>query len=303
VPDTRTDPRVAANADPLALSVIVPMYKEAARIADTLRDLVDTLDHGAGVLTGQQSAEIILVDDGSPDATIRVVTPFLTEARRGHLARVALVRHPVNRGKGAAVRTGLAAARGAWRLMMDADNAAKVDQLARLWPHATPAATPIPAMVCGSRNTPDARVRARPFRKVSGILFRLALSALRLNLLRDTQCGFKLYRKDAADLIVAQGREDRFAFDLEHLLLAKRLGRLAEVGIAWEHKDGGTVSPVRDGLKMLREAARIRLRFLKEKISPIQPTSQIEPKPAVPVAESTVALPARDETLPATLPR
>jgi dolichyl-phosphate beta-glucosyltransferase len=297
VPETRIDPAKPNLAGPLTLSVIVPMYKEAARIAETIRDLIDTLDHGAGVLTGQQSAEIILVDDGSPDGTVRVVTPFLTEARRGHLARVALVRHPANRGKGAAVRTGLAAARGEWRLMMDADNAAKVDQVARLWPHATRSS----AMVCGSRNTADARVRARAFRKLSGTLFRLALSGLGLNLLRDTQCGFKLYRRDAAELIVATGREDRFAFDLEHLLLAKRLGRLVEVGIAWEHKDGGTVNPVRDGLKMLHEAARIRLRFLRDRVRAVQPSSQIEPKPAV--TESTVAMPTRDEPLSATLPR
>jgi hypothetical protein len=85
---------------------------------------------------------------------------------------------------------------------------------------------------------------------------------LGLNLLRDTQCGFKLYRADVARAIVKLGREDRFAFDLEHLLIASRLGPIAEVGIAWEHKDGGTVSPVRDGLKMLREAARIRWRFM-----------------------------------------
>jgi dolichyl-phosphate beta-glucosyltransferase len=296
VEETRIDAAKPNLAGTLALSVIVPMYREAARIGETLRDLIDTLDHGAGVLTGQQSTEIILVDDGSPDGTVRVVTPFLTEARRGHLARVALVRHPTNRGKGAAVRTGLTAARGEWRLMMDADNAAKVDQVARLWPHARADVS----MVCGSRNTDDARVRARAFRKLSGALFRLALSGLGLNLLRDTQCGFKLYRANAAELIVALGREDRFAFDLEHLLLAKELGRLVEVGIAWEHKDGGTVNPVRDGLKMLREAARIRMRFLRDRVRS-RPASQIEPKP--PVQDPTIAVPTRNDPLSATLPR
>jgi dolichyl-phosphate beta-glucosyltransferase len=103
---------------------------------------------------------------------------------------------------------------------------------------------------------------------------------LGLNLLRDTQCGFKLYRADAARAVVALGREDRFAFDLEHLLLASRLGKLSEVGIAWEHKDGGTVRPIRDGLKMLREAARIRLRFLRDgRAERVLAASQVELKP------------------------
>lgn len=239
----------------VVLSVVVPMYKEAARIGATLDDLTATL---AGSAVG--GAEIILVDDGSPDATAAVVVPWLTQTQRGNLLRVVLVRHAVNRGKGAAVRTGLAAASGRWVLMMDADNAARVRELERLWPLALRGC----AMVCGSRNTRDARVTSRAFRRLSGGIFRLALGVLGLNLLRDTQCGFKLYRADVARAVVKLGREDRFAFDLEHLLLAKGLGRIVEVGIAWEHKDGGTVSPVRDGLRMLREAARIRWRFVTD---------------------------------------
>jgi dolichyl-phosphate beta-glucosyltransferase len=242
----------------VVLSVVVPMYKEAARVGETLDDLVATLAAGAYL------SEIILVDDGSPDATAAVVQPWLSEIPQGaagNLGRVVLVRHAVNRGKGAAVRTGLAAATGQWVLMMDADNAARVREVARLWP-LTPHR---PAMVCGSRNTCDARVTTRASRRFFGRIFRLALGVLRLNLLHDTQCGFKLYRADVARAVVRLGREDGFAFDLEHLLIASRMGPIAEVGIAWEHKGGGTVNPVLDGLRMLRDAARIRWRFLTER--------------------------------------
>lgn len=241
------------------------MYREARRIGETLTDAVATLARGP------RSAELVLVDDGSPDGTVEVVRPWLTETPNGNLRRVVLVKHGVNRGKGAAVRTGLAAARGRWRLMMDADNAAKVGEVERLWVRAGEGAS----MVCGSRNSTDSRVRAQVFRKLSGGLFRVALGAMGLNLLRDTQCGFKLYRADVAEFIARVGREDRFAFDLEHLLIAKKLGTIVEVGIAWEHKDGGTVNPVVDGLKMLREAARIRWRFLRER-----PAAELEMKPA-----------------------
>ncbi|MFN9930224.1 MAG: glycosyltransferase [bacterium] len=253
-----TGPTLERAGVGVVLSVVVPMYKEAARIEETLDDLVATLAAGAYL------SEIILVDDGSPDATAAVVQPWLSEIPQGavgNLGRVVLVRHAVNRGKGAAVRTGLAAAAGQWVLMMDADNAARVREVARLWP-LTPHR---PAMVCGSRNTSDARVASRASRRFFGRIFRLALGVLRLNLLRDTQCGFKLYRADVARAVVRLGREDGFAFDLEHLLIASRMGPIAEVGIAWEHKGGGTVNPVLDGLRMLRDAARIRWRFMTER--------------------------------------
>lgn len=259
------------SAPAVVLSVVVPMYNEVFRIGPTLADLTSTLERGS------IPAEIILVDDGSPDRTVSAVTPALTEVPAGNLKRVALVRHLVNRGKGAAVRTGLEAASGAWILMMDADNAARVREVERLWPRTN---DPSVVMVCGSRNTSDAQVQTRLFRKFAGGIFRLALGMLGLNLLRDTQCGFKLYRADAARAVVALGREDRFAFDLEHLLLASRLGKLSEVGIAWEHKDGGTVHPIRDGLKMLREAARIRLRFFRDgRAERVLAASQVELKP------------------------
>jgi dolichyl-phosphate beta-glucosyltransferase len=177
----------------------------------------------------------------------------------------------MNRGKGAAVRTGLAVARGRWRLMMDADNAARVREVERLFPSTS---DPRVALVCGSRNAEGAQVQSRAFRRFAGLVFRAALGALGLNLLRDTQCGFKLYRADLAKVIAKVGREDRFAFDLEHLLIAKRTGLIREVGIAWEHKDGGTVSPIRDGVRMLIRAARIRSRFLIAR-----PNTLVEPKP------------------------
>jgi dolichyl-phosphate beta-glucosyltransferase len=243
------------------------MYREAMRVAATLGDVTETL------ASGVRSSEVILVDDGSDDATVEVASRWVTEAPRGSLLRVALLRHEQNRGKGAAVRTGLGAARGEWRLMMDADNAARVSEVEKLMARAGPGV----ALVCGSRNAEDSRVTARAFRKVSGGVFRLALAGLGLNLIRDTQCGFKLYSRGAAELAVEQGWEDRFAFDLEHLMLARRAGSIIEVGIAWEHRDGGTVNPVTDGLKMLREAVRIRWRFLSEK-----PSVEIEVKP-VPV--------------------
>jgi len=261
---------------PVDVSVVIPMYREARRIEETLNDAIEWLGRW------DRTSEIILVDDGSPDETVGVVTPFVGEAPSGsseRLRRIALVRHAQNRGKGAAVRTGLGAARGTWRLMMDADNSARIREIVKLLPSA---GSPV-VLVAGSRNLADSRVRARTSRRAAGILFRACLKALGLAMLRDTQCGFKLYRADLAALVARVGAEDRFAFDLEHLLLAKRFagrGRagasILEIGIEWEHKDGGTVRPIRDGLKMLARAAAIRSRFARD---PRLARSELELKP------------------------
>jgi hypothetical protein len=117
--------------------------------------------------------------------------------------------------------------------------------------------------VAGSRVAAGAMVTARASRKFAGAIFRGVLGVLGLNLLRDTQCGFKLYRADLAGQIVKHAKEDGFAFDLEHLLIVKAAAlRVEEVGVRWEHKDGGTVRPIADGMRMVRQAARIRARWL-----------------------------------------
>jgi len=259
----------------LHLSVIIPMYNESARVIPTLEDAVLWLHEAPW------TSEIVLVDDGSKDATVERVTPKLFEKPIGALQRVRLVRHERNRGKGAAVRTGLAEAEGGWRLMMDADNSTRVSEVVRLLAEAERSGA---GLVCGSRNVADSDVVTRPSRKLMGSAFRMALKGLGMGMLRDTQCGFKLYRADVAAAIAEIAREDRFAFDLEHLLIADRLGvGVREVGISWTHRDGGTIRPVRDGLRMLRDAARIRMRYargLPPVMVEVKPMRRVEKSPA-----------------------
>lgn len=255
------------------LSVVIPMYRESARIVRTLRDAIETLE------TRSQPSEIVLVDDGSPDDTVSVVKPFLTDTAVGPIQRITLVRFERNRGKGAAVRAGLAEARGQWRLMMDADNAARVTEVDTLLAHASGNT----GIVAGSRSMPESVVSAKGSRRLTGLIFKTALLGLGLRLARDTQCGFKLYRADVAEAIATHGIEDRFAFDIEHLLLAQKLGTaVREVGIRWTHIDGGQINPVVDGLKMLVQAAKIRLRDYGAPALPDRdkPAAQVEPKPA-----------------------
>ncbi|MDX2146179.1 MAG: glycosyltransferase [Planctomycetota bacterium] len=263
-----------ADASPggFELTVVIPMYREAKRIERTLRDVVRTLSRWG------RASEVVLVNDGSDDNTLQVVAPFVEAgsrlqgesdgegARAGGAGqpRVRLVSYSPNRGKGAAVREGLAAARGRWVLVMDADNACRVGEVRKLFGLAQQ--RPEVGIVAGSRRTADADVRALATRRLTGDLFALALWALGLRLLRDTQCGFKLYQGGLGKLIATHARENGYCFDLEHLLIAKHAGyRVGEVGVAWEHRDGGQVRPIRDGLRMLSQAARLRWRWIVDR--------------------------------------
>ncbi len=266
-----TAPPASAPSSTVALSIVIPMYQERDRIGGTLADVCATL-RAWGI-----ESEVLLVDDGSTDGTHEAVTGFFNESETS-IPSVRLLRHAKNRGKGAAVRTGLAAARGNWVLMMDADNATRLVEVTKLVSAASrPTGPRAPAIVIGSRVAPGADIKTSWMRRCAGRLFHACLVVLGLNLARDTQCGFKLYRADAARYMALHAQEDGFSFDVEHLLLARRAGfSVREVGVRWEHREGGSISVGRDGIKMLRAAWAVRRR--------IQGTSPAAPEPVVPAA-------------------
>jgi dolichyl-phosphate beta-glucosyltransferase len=246
------------------------MYREAGRIGPTLVDVIRTLAPGEF-----GPVEVILIDDGSEDATPEACRAAVEEYGDGRVP-VRLIRYGINRGKGAAVRDGLAAASGEFRLVMDADNSARVDQLPRL----------IEAMerthahlACGSRCTPEAVVTARPVHAACAAIFRAWLRVIGLALLRDTQCGFKLYSRAASDLVAARSVEEGYCFDLEHMLIVRRAGMgVEEVGIRWTHAPGGPFRPVRDTLGMLGQSRRIARR-LRGAAPTLDPFTEGLPRP------------------------
>jgi dolichyl-phosphate beta-glucosyltransferase len=136
-------------------------------------------------------------------------------------------------------------------------------------------------MFAGSRSTPDSDIEAKWSRKMSGHIFKAALWTLGLRLAKDTQCGFKLYRQDLARYLARHAREDGFAFDIEHFLLCRRGGwDFREVGVHWEHKPGGKINVIADGLKMVARAKAIRDRIRREPPAAEAAVVMIEGKPA-----------------------
>jgi glycosyltransferase involved in cell wall biosynthesis len=225
------------------LSVIVPAYAEAGRIGTTVRALraaLHRVDDDGGL-------ELIVVDDGSPDTTA-------ADARQAGADEV--ISLPANRGKGAAVRAGMLAARGRTRAFTDADLAYSPDQLLTLLAKVEEGWD----VVVGSRRHVEATtlVRARRVRAVGGRAFSLATSWLVLGQERDTQCGLKAFSADAARRIFSRGQLDSFAFDVEIFLLARRWGlKLTEVPVSVQNFDASTVHVTTDALRMVLDLWRV----------------------------------------------
>ena len=230
--DTR-EPAAMAQPEGIALSVVVPAYNEARRIRSALERTIEFLDGRTAMRGGW---EIIVVDDGSSDETAELVEA-LAASQRG----LRLIRQGRNRGKGAALRTGMATSRGRRVLMMDADLATPIEELSAL-----EAALDAGAQVAtGSRAVRSSRVRRAqsPLRIMAGRAGNVWIRLLAVPGVHDTQCGFKLFEGDVARELFALCREERFGIDIEVLCLARRrFGyRVAEVGVAWEHQEGSKV--------------------------------------------------------------
>jgi dolichyl-phosphate beta-glucosyltransferase len=225
---------------PPRLSVVVPAYREGHRIGASVLALRAALG---------DDVEVIVVDDGSPDAT--------GEAAKEAGAEV--IRLPINKGKGAAVRTGVLAATGTMVVFTDADLSYAPPQIVRLTAELERGAD----VVVGSRRHVGTTtlVRAGRLREISGRVFNLFTRLVLPRSFGDTQCGLKGFRLDAARAIFQRATVDGFAFDVEVLWLASHLGySVVEVPVELDSAAGSTVRLPLEVLRMLRDLARIKRR-------------------------------------------
>lgn len=241
---------VLGMSELLEFSVVIPAFNEARRLPETVRRISEYL----GARSQFLPAEVLVVDDGSDDGTAAgvegVALPTSVELR--------VLRLEVNRGKGAAVRTGMAASRGRRILISDADLATPIEDLEKLERANV-------GLAIGSRAVDRSLIARRQplLRDLMGRCFNAILRACGLTRLADTQCGFKLLDGELGRRLAGALRIDGFAFDVELLARAERLGAsIAEVPVRWSHVDDSRVQPIRHSAQMLRDVVSLRIMLL-----------------------------------------
>jgi len=234
-----------STASPI-LSIIVPSYNEESRLPATLEHIA------AYVAASGRSTEVLVVDDGSNDGTNAVAESF-----RDKLPALRVLSNGVNRGKGYSVRHGMLEARGDIVLFTDADLSAPIEEADKL----LAAIANNNDVAIGSRALDRSPISTHqsPFREFAGIVFNTVVRIfLRLPFV-DTQCGFKVFRRERCHIIFEQQRIERFGFDPELLYLARHHGlRAVEIPVRWAHSPATKVSMLRDSVQMFLDVFTIR---------------------------------------------
>ena len=232
------------DIDQTLLTIIIPAYNEEQRLPETLPKVVSVAE------AQDYGIEILVVDNASTDRTAEIV--------RGVSAAhpiVSLLSQP-RPGKGAAVRKGMLKGRGEYLFICDADLAMPIEQVNRFLP---PALSDYDIAIA-SREAPGAVRYNEPwYRHTMGRVFNTLVRLVAVPDIQDTQCGFKCFRRQAAQDLFTTQTLDGWAFDVEVLYIARQRGyRIVEVPIDWYYGEGSRISPLRDSLNMAREVFRIR---------------------------------------------
>lgn len=238
------------SSDKLYLSVIIPTYNEERRIGKTLATIRNFLNKK------DYNYEILVVDDGSSDTTKEIVN-IIAEG----WPQLKIMVNSVNRGKGSVVKQGVLNATGKYILFTDADNATPIEQVDKLLEYV--GKYPI---VIGSRHCPGAKIHIPQSRhriflsRASNLLIRL----MTVPGIYDTQCGFKLFERNAGQNIFSNVRLDRFGFDFELLVIANHLGyKFKEVGIEWYNDPESKVRAGREAIRTLKDLIKVKINLLK----------------------------------------
>ncbi|HEY0263775.1 MAG TPA: dolichyl-phosphate beta-glucosyltransferase [Granulicella sp.] len=265
------------------LSIVIPAYNESARIESTLERVMQCVEAAAW------DAEVLVIDDGSRDATAEIVKRWIERYPRLHL-----IQNPGNRGKGYSVRNGLLQAAGDVVMFTDADLSAPMEEAQRLLDALDAGAD----VAIGSRWLDRARqtIHQPLYRQFFGRCFNWITRLVMGLPYRDTQCGFKAFKRPAAQIVFRLQRIERWGFDPEILFIARKLQySIVEVPVTWGHDERSRISYLRDGLKMLEEMAIIRVNSLMgrytQDIAALKDTSAMVTPPVTPVAQSGVEAP------------
>jgi dolichyl-phosphate beta-glucosyltransferase len=246
-------------------SIVIPAYNEGQRITATLDKVL------AWTSAQRWSVEIVVVNDGSRDNTADIVRQYVA----AH-PQVRLIENPGNRGKGYSVRNGMMNARGELLLFSDADLSSPISEAPRLFDALAAGAD----VAIGSRwLQSELQTERQPvYRQLFGRVFNLFLRIVLGISFKDTQCGFKAFRRGAADALFPRQHIERWAFDPELLFLARRFGfKSVEIGVEWAHDERTKMSYFRDGMRMVWEILTVRWYAITGKYDAPLPAPAREP--------------------------
>jgi glycosyltransferase involved in cell wall biosynthesis len=260
------------------LSIVIPAYNEGARIERTLDRVMSCVEQQGW------DAEVLVVDDGSTDATPQIVGRWMERYPRLHL-----IKNEGNRGKGYSVRNGLLQASGEVVMFTDADLSAPMEEAERLMAAIADGAD----VAIGSRWMDKTRqtIHQPLYRRFFGRCFNWVTRTVMGLPFKDTQCGFKAFKRPASQIIFRLQRIERWGFDPEILFIARKLGyEIREVPVTWGHDERSRMSYLKDGMKMLEEMAVIRANSLAgrydEDIAALKDTSKMVTPPVAQVKVS-----------------
>ncbi len=231
----------------MRLSLVVPAYNEERCIVNSVQTIRQYLEKQS------YDFEILVVNDASADRTAELVDEFY-----GNDDAVRLVSYPVNQGKGYAVNRGFREALGDVVLFSDADLSTPIEETEKLLVCLNEGND----MVIGSRGTAgsDIQVHQPWYRELSGRIFNKVVKLVLLGDFNDTQCGFKMFRKETCTELFHRQKLRRFSFDAELLFLAKKQGlKVGEVPVRWINDEDSRVSLLRDATRMFLDLFRVRL--------------------------------------------
>lgn len=230
------------------LSIVIPVYNEEKRMHASLLKVVDYVKKN-GI---SDNSEIIVVNDGSIDNTVSVINQFKEDYNF-----IKLVDYKDNKGKGYAVKKGVLSAKGDYILFMDTDLSTPLEEIAKVIRFLDMSYD----LSIGSRGLKDSKIIIRQpiYRRTMGKIFNLTVRLLLIKKIRDTQCGFKCFKKEVAREIFNQTKINGFCFDVEVLYIAQRKGyRIKEIPVKWYDFPDSKVGIFKDSLKMLIEIFKIK---------------------------------------------
>lgn len=226
----------------MQISIIIPAYNEEKRIKKTIESILTY------VQKKKYDYEIIVVNDGSTDKTKDVVQEFKNK-------KIKIIDNLENKGKGFSVKQGFLTATKKWILFSDADLSTPIEELDTFFRYQEY------DIIIGSRNLPDSLIVIKqPFlRSTLGKIFPFFVRLLLLSEIKDTQCGFKLFKKEVAKKIAEMQTIDGFCFDAEQLFIAKKIGySVKEIPISWQNDERSKIRIIRDTIQMFMDLMRIK---------------------------------------------